>query len=180
MFPCHAHPLPGLIPVTSEALHPRMMKGEQQRVKKGQRWGSLRLGETCTHAQAHRPQRRPPALALATSHSRTFNKSPNSLGGAPHCAAFQAAQLGSYETLYLLEAGRSHASSERTSLPQIRVIRAPSVKDEVPAPWHQLFAKKKKKKSLGVGWGVLLVQFAETAGVGWTGGDCWCPHLLLW
>lgn len=81
MFPCHAHPLPGLIPVTSEALHPRMMKGEQQRVKKGQRWGSLRLGETCTHAQAHRPQRRPPALALATSHSRTFNKSLNSLGG---------------------------------------------------------------------------------------------------
>ena len=50
MFPCHVHPLPGLIPVTSEALHPRMMQGEQQRVKKGQRQEDLWLGETCAHA----------------------------------------------------------------------------------------------------------------------------------
>ena len=42
----------------------------------------------------------------------------------------------------------------------------PSVKDEVPAPWHQLFTKN---KCWGMEWGVLLVQFAETAGV-WIDG----------
>lgn len=69
MFPCCVHPLPGLIPVTREALHPRVMKGEEQRVKKGQRWGTCGR-ERQVHTRKHTiPSVEPQPLALAASHS---------------------------------------------------------------------------------------------------------------
>lgn len=148
MFPCCVHPLPGLIPVTREALHPRVMKGEEQRVKKGQRWG------TCgwyTHASTPSPALNPSPWPWLHP-TPDFNKSLNSLVGEhPSALHSRVRSWGPVSRCASWKQDRAIPAQRGRLCLRSGSPGSPSVKDEVPAPWHQSFAKKKQMLGDGMG-----------------------------